>query len=189
LTCQRIICFQPGTILNGRYNKNESSYDFGSVIQPICDLGYTISNNVTQRVCTQYNPWSGEEPQCLIVKCSRPESFLNGWLTPDQPIYNYNTTIVLSCDNGYEVKDGPLRRTCLEDGTWGLVPIDCVKIICNDTVNVWHESVKEYPEISFNDVGRVIYNSSLFHLQEGSAEVNCSAEGKLSWTKSPLFGM
>ena len=65
LTCQRIICFQPGTISNGRYNKNESSYDFGSEILPICDQGYTISNNVIERVCEQLNKWSGDEPACV----------------------------------------------------------------------------------------------------------------------------
>jgi len=186
--CQRIMCFQPSTISNGRYNNVKSSYDFESVIQPICDQGYTITNNVTHRICNQYNTWSGKEPTCSIVTCNRPASYLNGWLTPNQSTYNYNTTVVVSCNDGYEIKKGTVHRTCFEDGTWGPVPIDCVKIICNDTVNVSHESINEYPAISFNEVARVIYNSSFFHLQEGSTEVNCSADRKLSWTRSPLFG-
>jgi len=186
--CERIICFRPSTISNGRYNKNQPKYDFDSVIQPICDQGYTISNNVTQRVCEHYNKWSGEEPNCLIVACNRPASTLNGWLTPNQPTYNYNTTVVLNCEDGYEVKEGLARRTCFYNGTWGPVPIECVKIMCNDNVNVRHESIKEYPLISVSEVGPVMYNSAFFHLQEGSAEVNCSADRKLSWTKTPLFG-
>jgi len=31
-TCQRIVCFQPSKMSNGRYNKSQSSYDFESVI-------------------------------------------------------------------------------------------------------------------------------------------------------------
>jgi len=188
LLCQRIICFQPGAISNGRYNKIQSNYYFESVIQPICDQGYSISNNVTQRVCEQYNYWSGEEPKCSVVTCNRPASILNGWLTPNQTTYNYNTTIVITCNDEYEIKEGTARRTCFEDGTWGPEPIDCVKIICNDTVNIRHASIKEYPVISIGEVGLVIYNSSFFHLQEGSTEVNCSADRKFSWTKSPCFG-
>jgi len=186
--CQRIICFQPSTILNGRYNKVQLSYDFESVIQPICDQGYTISNNVKQRVCVHYNSWSGEEPKCSIVTCHKPASIVNGWLSPNQQTYIYNTTVLLSCNDGYEVKEGTARRTCLGDGTWGPVPIDCVKIICNDTVNVRHESIVEYPVITIGEFGSVTYNSSFFHLQEGSTEVHCSANRIFAWTNSPLFG-
>jgi len=188
LTCQRIYCNQPRTISNGRYNMIQSSYDFGSVIKPICDTGFTISNNITDRVCEQYNTWSGEEPHCSIVTCNRPASFLNGSLTPDQPTYNYNTIVLLTCNDGYELKEGPAHRTCLEDGTWGPVPIDCVKIVCNDTVNVRHESIETYPVISYSEVGRVIYNSSFFHLQDGSVDVLCSADKRFTWKNSPLFG-
>ena len=138
LICQRIICFQPSTMSNGRYIKSQSIYDFESVIQPLCNQGYFISNNVTQRVCEHYNTWSGDEPYCSIETCNRPASTLNGWNTPNQTIYDYNTTIVITCNDGYEVKEGPVRRTCFENGTWGPVSFDCVKIICNDTVNVRH---------------------------------------------------
>ena len=188
LACLRIVCFLPSTIYNGQYNTSQSSYDFGSVIKLICNQGYTISNDVKERVCEQYNKWSGEEPQCTLVTCSRPATTFNGRFNPDQPTYNYNTTVLLTCNDGYEVKEGPVRRTCFEDGTWGPEPIDCVKIICNDTVNVSHESINQYPVISIGEVGRVTYNSSFFHLQKGSAEVNCSVDRTFSWTKSPLFG-
>jgi len=188
LTCPRIVCNQPGPISNGRYNTSQSSYDFGSVIKPICDPGFTVSNNITDRVCEQYNKWSGEEPHCSIVTCNRPASFLNGSLTPDQPTYNYNTIVLLTCNDGYEIKEGPAHRTCVADGTWGPVPIDCVKIVCNDTDNVRHESIETYPVISYSEVGRVIYNSSFFHLQDGSVEVLCSADGRFTWKNSPLFG-
>ena len=153
-----------------------------------CNPGYVPSSLDTTCQSDRSWIWSGEEPKCSVGTCNRPSTIFNGWLTPDQPTYNYNTTVVLSCNDGYEIKKGTAHRTCSEDGTWGPVPIDCVKIICNDTVNVRHESIKQYPHISFSEVGRVIYNSSFFHLQEGSAEVNCSADRKFAWTNSPVFG-
>ena len=186
--CQRITCLQPNLIYNGRYNGSQATYDFGSIITPICDKGYYISNNVIERVCEGVNKWSDDEPLCTLVTCTKPSSIENGVLTPNQQTYNYTTTIDITCNNGYEIKEGTPRRTCLEDGTWGPVALQCVKIVCNDTTVVRHESINSYPYISFGEVGNVTYNYSFFHLKEGSAEVHCSADRAFSWTKSPEFG-
>ena len=181
--CHRITCVQPNPIIHGQYNRSQATYDFGSIITPICDQGYNMSNNVIERVYVSVNKWSGEEPKCLLVNCNVPASFGNGWLSPNQQQNNYNTIIELSCRDGYEVKDGPPRRTCLEDGSWG--DLQCIKIICNDTSNVRHESINTYPSISFGEVGDVNYNYSFFHLMDGSTEVNCSANRTFLWTKTP----
>jgi len=186
--CQRITCLQPNTIANRRYDSSQTSYDFGSVMSPICDEGYNMANNVIERVCEGINKWSGDDPHCTLVACNTHVSIGNGWLTPNQQNYNYNTTVELSCHDGYEVKDGPSRRTCLEDGSWGNLPLQCIKIICNDTSNVSHESINKYPSISFGEVGNVTYNYSFFHLKDGFTEGNCSANRRFSWTKSPEIG-
>jgi len=187
--CHRIRCGQPYRIDHGQYNiNNQGSYDFGTVITPICNKGYTIANNVTERVCEEPNRWSSDEPQCTLVTCIRPTSIENGVLTPNQHTYDYNTWITLRCNAGYEVKGGIQQLRCLEDGSWGAVSLQCVKIVCNDTTNVQHESINTYPNISFGEPGNVTYNSSFFHLKEGSTKVNCSAGRKLVWTKPPQFG-
>jgi len=187
--CQRITCGQPDRLYYGRYSTYQTSYDFETVITPICDKGYILSKNVTERVCEGPNRWSGAEPQCTIVTCKRPPSPENGWLTTNQHTYNYNTWLTLRCNAGYEVKDGNEHRRCLEDGSWDAVPLQCVKIVCNDTTNVQHKSVNTYPNISFGELGNVTFNLTFFHLEKGSTEVHCSAGRKLVWTKPPLFGM
>jgi len=141
-----------------------------------------------ERVCEEYNKWSGEKPQCSPVTCNKPSSIGNGWLTPDQQSYNYNSTIKLACFAGYEVRDGKMIGTCLEYGNWSLEPLQCVRIICNDTNSVRHEYIDAYPNVAFNEVENVTYNSSFFHLLNGSAEVYCSEDRKLSWLNSPEFG-
>jgi len=186
--CQRITCDPPNPIIHGQYNWSQATYDFGSIINPSCNKGYTLSNKVIKRVCEDVNKWSGDEPQCTIVTCNRPAPIGNGLLIPDQETYNFNTTIDLSCHDGYEVKKGTPRRTCLEDGTWGPVALQCVKIMCNDTTGVRHESIISYPNISFGEVGNVTYNYSFFYLKEGSSEVHCSEDRRLSWTKFPDIG-
>jgi len=179
----------PPTMTDGRVSSpSKTIYKSGDVLTITCNVGYVPISLDTTCQSNRSWIWGGEELKCSVVTCNRPLFILNGWLIPDQHTYDYNTTVVLSCNDGYEVKEGTARRTCFEDGTWGPMPIDCFKIICNDTVNVRHESIKEYPVISYSEVGRVVYNSSFFHLQKGSAEVICSADRKLSWMNSPLFG-
>jgi len=81
--CQRITCLQPNPISNGQYNGSQVhfvSYDFESVMTPICDKGYHMSNNVIKRVCLGVNKWSDNYPQCTLVTCNRPASIGNGWL-------------------------------------------------------------------------------------------------------------
>jgi len=187
--CQRITCGLPNRIYYGRYSiPYQRSYDFGTVITPICDEGYRIANDVTERVCEEPNRWSGDEPQCTLVTCNKPTSIENGLVMPDQQIYNYSTVIHLRCNEGYEVKDGVQHRRCLEDGSWGAVSLQCVKVVCNDTADVQHEYINTYPNLTFGEVGNVTYDSMFFHLVEGSTEVNCLTDRRLVWTRTPLFG-
>ena len=186
--CHRITCGQPNKIYSGRYSTDQRSYDFETVITLSCNKGYTIANNVTERVCEGPNRWSGAEPQCNSVTCKMPPSPENGFLTRNQQIYYYDNVIRLSCNEGYEVKDGIQQLTCLQDGSWGAVAMQCVKIVCNDTANVAHKSINTYPNISFGELGHVSFNLSFFHLEQGSTEVNCSAGRQLVWTKPPQFG-
>ena len=86
--CQRITCLQPNPISNGQYNGSQVNYTFGSVMTPICDQGYNMSNKVMGRVCEGVNKWSGDEPRCTRVTCNKPASIGNGWLSPNQQQYN-----------------------------------------------------------------------------------------------------
>jgi len=186
-TCLRITCTHPDEFNNGHYNRSLDTYDYGSVLIPTCDYGYFISNNVSERVCETSNFWSGNDPVCEIIKCFRP-TVQNGLFTPTRNFYDYKSQIKIQCNMNFEIKDGPDTRTCQEDGTWGLNTLQCVKIMCNDTLDVSHKSINTYPELAFGEIGSVLYNSTVFYLRSGSVEVICSVERKLSWISTPEFG-
>ncbi|KAH3861241.1 hypothetical protein DPMN_024168 [Dreissena polymorpha] len=45
-------------------------------------------------------------------------------VTPDQPKYDYNTTITYTCDRAYNHTSGDLVRTCDDTPRWtGILPI------------------------------------------------------------------
>jgi len=189
-SCLRITCRSPASFINGKYNESQPSgqlqYDFGSILVPICDTGYNMNSDISKRVCEQQNKWSGSEPMCTTVSCKSP-NISNAHYDPLPP-YWYNSTIVYKCSEGYEIKDGPAKRTCEADGTWGQPPLQCVKILCNDTSDVRHEHVDLYPALAIGESGRVSYNSEHMFLSSGYTEVMCSTSRKLKWIKAPEFG-
>lgn len=187
-SCQRIQCWNPSKFWYGSYNLSQSPYDYGSVLVPTCNTGYNIANNISRRVCKQHNEWSGPNPVCEIIKCKRP-SVLNGQITYHfKDSYNYGTSIHIKCNDWYETIDRSYRRTCQADGTWGPPELQCVKILCNDTVNVNHVSIYRYPEIGVGENANVSYNSSYFYLSDGSVEIRCNENRRFTWIKQPYFG-
>jgi len=187
-SCLRIICDHPDEFNNVHYNENNDTYDFGSVLIPTCDKGFIMSNGVYERVCENINFWSGNNPICEIIMCFRP-TVLNGLLIRTRNFYNYNTHITIQCNTNFEIQNGIYTRTCQEDGIWGSDTLQCVKILCNDTSDVIHESVGVYPQLAIGEIGGVLYNSTVFYLQSGSVDVNCSMDRKLTWITTPVFGM
>jgi len=185
--CRRITCRTPTAFSNGQYNKSREPYDFGSVLVPTCNTGYYMSTNVEKRVCEQLNKWSGSEPVCEIVECETP-TVLNGNFSSRKISYNYRDTISIQCDQGYEIKDGSETRTCRADGTWSENPMQCFKILCNDTSDVRHKHIDIYPALAIGENGRVSYNSEHMFLSSGYTEVMCSTSRKLKWIKAPEFG-
>jgi len=184
--CRRIKCQSPNTFINGQYNGSQPSYDFGTVLVPTCNTGYYMLSNVAKRICEQLDTWSGSDPQCRIVTCKTP-NFSNGHYYPLSS-YLYNATIIITCTEGYELKGGSATRTCQADGTWGQPPLECVKILCNDTSDVRHEHIDHYPELAIGENGTVSYNSNHIFLSSGYTEVTCATSRKLKWIKAPQFG-
>ena len=187
--CFAITCDHPNGFTYGRYNENKATYYYGNVLEPSCDEGYFISNNVTRRVCVKQDEWSGDEPLCDRIKCKQP-TILNAHLDYENDVYDYNTSITIRCLEGFEITDGSYTRRCQKDRTWGSKPLQCVKILCNDTTNITHQAISNsnYPHLGFNETELVLYNSSFFFLQSGSNQVICSANRKLNWISKPFFG-
>jgi len=187
--CRRIKCQSPTTFSNGQYNGSQPTYDFGTILIPTCNTGYYMSNNVETRVCKQIDTWSGNDPQCRIVTCKTP-NISNGHYY-HLSSYGYNTTITITCNECYEMKGGSVTRTCQADGTWDQPSMECVKFVCNDTSDITHEAITNtvYRQLAFNECVHLNYNSTFYFLQNGSLEVKCSENRKITWISKPDFGM
>jgi len=191
--CRRIKCRSPTTFSNGQYNGSQHVYDIGTVLVPTCHTGYYMSNNVEKRVCERSHSWSGSEPKCTMFECETP-NVTNGnftSITLRTKSYRYRDKISIQCDHGYEIKSGSAIRTCQANGTWDQLPMECVKIICNDTSDLIHAAItlNAYPTLALGQSGNVTFNSTFFYLQHGSVEVTCAESRKLTWVTKPHFGM
>ena len=186
--CLQITCKSPNNFTHGFYNSSQPVYQFGSALLAACDMGYKLTSTNNLRVCVQNNHWNGDEPVCEIVQCMPPSSIENGTLNPNSSTFEYRKTITLKCNDGYEAENGRTTMTCLHDGTWDLTSLKCNPVRCNDTNDVQHDVVQGYPPVAFGQVGEVTYNSTFFNLKNGSLQVQCSSERKLSWIIKPEFG-
>jgi len=102
--CLRISCTAPNMIEHGSYNGSQLSYDYGSIVVLTCDRGYFLSNVAdTTRKCEGKNLWSGRDPQCQRITCSRPISFNNGRYNDTHLSYDYGSVLTPICIKGFNI--------------------------------------------------------------------------------------
>jgi len=155
-----------------------------------CNTGY-IPRSV-ETTCQPTKVWS-PPPVCNIVNCTVPtlnngHYFTKTRVSANKLTYTYGTTLNIQCNEWYEIFNGSDSLTCQEDGTWSPSPPQCVKIICNDSTDVYHASIDNYPELGVGESGNVSYNSTYHYITEGSLEVTCTESRRFAWTTQPLFG-
>ena len=186
--CSPITCKSPSAFSNGYYNDRQTTYTFGSVVIPTCNIGYNMTNYVESRTCESQDSWSGVSPVCDIVTCTEHLELYNGLLFNfDNETLEYQTVITIACNAGYEAENGIWNSTCTENGTWSSV-LQCVPVICNDSSDVEHNAINVYPKPAFGEIAYVTYNSTYFVKKNGSLQINCSSERKLSRVSKPYFG-
>jgi len=186
--CLPITCTHPNNYSHGSYNGTQTVYTFGSTLIPSCQTGYTLNNNDNVRICVNNNTWSGSKPECHIVKCTAPPTIEHGSLSSGKDVFDAEAVITITCNYGYEEENGLTSLTCRDDGTWGSSLPRCIPIHCNDSSDVTHTAITDYPALAFGEVGNVSYNATFFNLKNGLLQVNCSSERKLSWINPPEFG-
>jgi len=187
--CSPITCNLPPSFHNGVYNNTQSNYPFGTALIPLCDRGFNLTNNVQSRTCVGQDTWSMENPECHIVKCAELQPIDNGNynISSGNQAFKYQTFITVTCTTGYAAVNDIWNSTCTENGTWSSV-LQCIPIICNDSSEVEHKAIHINSKLAFGDIVNVTYNSTFFVKMNGSLEINCSSEGKLSWISKPYFG-
>ncbi|XP_053393015.1 uncharacterized protein LOC123564401 isoform X2 [Mercenaria mercenaria] len=127
--CTLITCDPPDAISDGTYEPVLTSHDYNTTANFTCNLGYyLLSGNPIQR-CDENANWVNEKPVCEIMKCPKPtEAYTT--VSPNQVLYNFNTSVTSTCLTGYNMTDGDATRTCQHTGNWSGTPPNCTIVEC-----------------------------------------------------------
>ena len=180
-----LLSFDHGQIVSNGKNIFKSSEQ----ATVTCDSNYApVYTSIT---CQSDRSWS-PQPSCIAVTCTVP-AFLTGQYYLNQKVVaqgaalGFQSVITASCGVGY-LPSPDTPRTCQVDGQWSGQSPRCTQIIC-DTENVRHSAIQHYPTLGIGETADVSYILSLFNLKNGSLQVECTAERKLTWIHQPYFGI
>ncbi|XP_077192333.1 complement receptor type 1-like [Paroedura picta] len=133
--CERISCFHPPIIANGRHSgTNRDNYDYGSAVTYNCESGFSLIGDKTIVCTTDKNgiegKWSGSAPRCEVVECRRPEISNGKIVSSYQPSYTYGDTVMFGCYRG-NILQGENVIKCEANSTWHPAPPVCVPRGCD----------------------------------------------------------
>ncbi len=130
-TCVPISC---GTVVapdNGLQIGN-ATYTFASIVEFNCTSGYYLTGpSVLQ--CMANGTWDHTVPDCLPVSCEPPPVPNNGSIVgyDSNVYYNYSTSVVYQCDEGYFLNGSNAISTCQADKEWSDSVPECIEL-CED---------------------------------------------------------
>ncbi|XP_066294685.1 P-selectin-like [Branchiostoma lanceolatum] len=96
-----------------------------------CEPGYelTLSSSPT-RQCQTNATWSGNDVECIGVKCPDLSDPLNGGMTCDRGAsFRYPESCNFTCAPGYQLTTEPVRH-CQTNATWSEDDATCIGVQC-----------------------------------------------------------
>ena len=193
-TCARVTCGlydnPPFSILNGSVSNIS---DFNTTLQLNCDVGYSFVNETSTSVrCGQTGAWEGH-PECTIDQCFK-FNVSNGLISPVTEIYDYNSSVTVTCNTGFSIKDQhastvEINVTCGPKSVWSSIP-ECIPNNCtvpvapaNSTLNftqelyVYGDEVQVTCDSGFDMIGNAVLvcaENGTWNNTSICAPVNCS---------------
>ncbi|XP_044871828.1 complement receptor type 1-like isoform X1 [Mauremys mutica] len=141
--CEEIPCLPPPEIDNGRFSGDPNNhYTYGSTVTYSCNTvprgtdSFSLIGEASIH-CTsdeeQNGVWSGEPPECKVVKCSNVEIENGRKQSGFGSSYTYKDAITFGCDAGYFLV-GSKVIICQANNSWTpAIPI-CERAICSALV-------------------------------------------------------
>ena len=104
-TCRPIQC---GVLKAPKYGSLlcSDADSYGSTCKFFCDLGYSIEGS-KDRECSE-NGWSGEQPQCIEVRCGQMEYVHHG-KTECSNEDKFSSVCTNECDSGFQLVGSRVR--------------------------------------------------------------------------------
>lgn len=123
--CVLVRCPLPSALPYGEIIALDTTYNSLAIYS--CHKGYEL-RGPSHRTCLYDETWSGEDPYCIAIRCSRDELFLeHGRIIGDNNIIG--SSIQYECNVGYRLV-GMQTRTCQEDKTWNGDNPQCEIVQC-----------------------------------------------------------
>nr|KAF6396338.1 hypothetical protein HJG63_002466 [Rousettus aegyptiacus] len=129
--CEKILCQPPGTITNGKYtNSHKDVFEYNEVVTYSCNPSqgpdeYSLIGE-PRLICSGKNRWSGNPPECKVVKCPYPVVQNGIQVSGFGRKYNYNAMVRFECVQGFQLK-GSDTIVCGVNSTWEPAIPQCVK--------------------------------------------------------------
>ncbi|XP_066526742.1 complement component receptor 1-like protein isoform X2 [Hoplias malabaricus] len=124
--CVEVTCNEP-VISNGYKVGGDAPYKNNSMVQISCNQGYRL--NVDKNLVCKNNGWNPPLPWCVEVTCNEPVISnghkVGGHTNADAP-YKYNSTVQISCKEGYKLEVDE-KLVCKDNG-WNPPLPWCVEI-------------------------------------------------------------
>ncbi|XP_047481240.1 LOW QUALITY PROTEIN: sushi, von Willebrand factor type A, EGF and pentraxin domain-containing protein 1-like [Penaeus chinensis] len=173
--CRRVTCGFPGYLLNGHVNG--TTYSFGDVVSYTCNPGFVI-RGVSNRTCQDDGIWTGEHPECEVIKCPNLHAGPNGQVTSHLGNYMPTNQISFACEEGY-LMDGPPVLTCGGDGEWDGSPPACQSEACGEMPSIVNGYAEGGPVVRPGEQVEVKCNTG-YKLQ-GDPMVTCKDD--FTWSR------
>ncbi|KAK7079301.1 hypothetical protein SK128_011484 [Halocaridina rubra] len=139
--CERVSCGFPPVLVNGNYIG--TSFKYTDKITYKCNEGH-ILQGTSLKVCGGDGKWSGSDPYCAIVNCTKPSGPANGKVKLSGIFFGSIATVV--CDPGFKLEQDN-KAVCEASGKWSKKIPNCAPVICPDAPVVpfsFHNSTDPY---------------------------------------------
>nr|XP_048683015.1 membrane cofactor protein-like isoform X6 [Caretta caretta] len=185
--CEAIPCHPPPDIKNGRHSGDSNTeYTYGSTVTYSCNTvprgtdPFSLIGEASIH-CTsdkdQNGIWSGEPPQCKVVKCSNAEVENGRKLSGFGPSYSYQDAIIFECEAGYFMV-GSHMIVCQANNLWSPPVPTCEKEVCPDLV-ISHGRVKSGAKPHYVVGDHVTIECYAAYTMPGEPTIHCT--DKFKW--------
>jgi hypothetical protein len=177
--CQAIAC---GVLLAPNYGSLlcSDADGYGSTCKFFCDLGFSLKGS-KDRECAEKG-WTGEQPQCIEVRCGVLEVVHHGeTLCSDED--KFSSVCTNECESGFQLA-GSRVRICESSGLWSGRPSKCSEVSCPPVELEPHTSSSGSCAKSVQTYGRVctFFPDPGWELV-GARQVKCQGSGR--WSEIP----
>ncbi|XP_019631572.1 PREDICTED: LOW QUALITY PROTEIN: uncharacterized protein LOC109475407 [Branchiostoma belcheri] len=191
IPCLAVKCLDLSSPLHGNMTCDSGYYfRYPEVCNFACDRGYelTTPTSSSERRCQTDATWSGNNAECIGVKCPDLSAPPNGRMACNTSSLRYpDSTCTFTCNYGYEL-DTPMVpvRHCQADATWSGDDARCIGVRCptlsrptNGRMTCNRGSTFRHPETCTFSCNHG------YQLYTGSSSRTCQANGR--WTGSNPF--